>query len=155
MKISSTNLQSQTKRDRSWNFERMFTFLHMSHVTCHMSRVTCHMSCVTCIIYFLLLFFGQSGEASRWRVCYQRGLPRLVLKLWQVYLFTCEQKIIYNFRNQIFRKLTFGAISAGDFWCVGPLGWIGWIGSLGGESNQSLGLKGTVYRKPLTNTKYH
>ena len=21
----------------------------------------------------------QSGEASRWRVCYQRGLPRLVL----------------------------------------------------------------------------
>ena len=21
---------------------------------------------------------GQSGEASRWRVCYQRGLPRLV-----------------------------------------------------------------------------
>ena len=24
-------------------------------------------------------FFGQSGGASRWRVCYQRGLPRLVL----------------------------------------------------------------------------
>ena len=22
----------------------------------------------------------QSGEASRWRVCYQRGLPRLVFK---------------------------------------------------------------------------
>ena len=22
---------------------------------------------------------GQSGEASRWRVCYQQGLPRLVL----------------------------------------------------------------------------
>ena len=21
---------------------------------------------------------GQSGEASRWRVCYQRGVPRLV-----------------------------------------------------------------------------
>ena len=21
---------------------------------------------------------GQSGEASRWRVCYQQGLPRLV-----------------------------------------------------------------------------
>ena len=24
---------------------------------------------------------GQSGGASRWRVCYQRGLPRLVFKL--------------------------------------------------------------------------
>ena len=25
------------------------------------------------------LKIGQSGGASRWRVCYQRGLPRLVL----------------------------------------------------------------------------
>ena len=33
-----------------------------------MSRVTCH-------IFF---FLGQSGEAYWWRVCYQRGLPRLV-----------------------------------------------------------------------------
>ena len=38
---------------------------------------TCHVLCVTCHV-FLLLFFGQSGEAYRWRVCYQRGLPRLV-----------------------------------------------------------------------------
>jgi hypothetical protein len=38
---------------------------------CHMSHVTCHMSHV--------VFFGQSGEAYRWRVCYQRGgPPRLV-----------------------------------------------------------------------------
>ena len=44
----------------------------MSRVMCHISRVTCHM-------YFIfILFFGQSGEAYRWRVCYQRGLPRLV-----------------------------------------------------------------------------
>ena len=27
---------------------------------------------------FYFLFFGQSGGASRWRVCYQRGLTRLV-----------------------------------------------------------------------------
>ena len=26
------------------------------------------------------LFLGQSGEASRWRVCYQGGLPRLVFQ---------------------------------------------------------------------------
>ena len=56
---------------------------HVSHVTCHMSRATCHvahvmchMSSVTCHIYF----FWQSGEAYRWRVCFQRGLPRLVFK---------------------------------------------------------------------------
>ena len=58
----------------------------MSHVTCHVSPVTCH--------FFITFFYdkkrkkkkvvyptkiiGQSGGASRWRVCYQRGLPRLV-----------------------------------------------------------------------------
>ena len=31
-------------------------------------------------VTFFLLFFLQSGEAYGWRVCYQRGLPRLVLK---------------------------------------------------------------------------
>ena len=51
--------------------------------TCHVSRVTCHVSCVTCHVshvIFFCLFFGQSGEAYRWRVCYQRGLLRLVTK---------------------------------------------------------------------------
>ena len=38
-----------------------------------MSRFTCHVSHV-------LFFSGHSCEACRWRVCYQRGLPRLVLK---------------------------------------------------------------------------
>ena len=70
------------------------TVCHKSHVTCHMSHVMCHMSCVTCHVshvmchmscvtcnFFLSLFFGQAGEACRWRVCYQRGLPRLVLTI--------------------------------------------------------------------------
>ena len=47
---------------------------HVSCVTCHVSHVTCHMSRVM----FFSSFFGQSGEAYRWRVCYQWGLPRLV-----------------------------------------------------------------------------
>ena len=47
----------------------------VSGVTCHVSHVTCHLSNVTCQIFFLV---GQSGEASQGRVCYQRGLPRLV-----------------------------------------------------------------------------
>ena len=58
---------------------------HVSHVTCHMSRVTCHMSHVTCHMshvtcQFFCCFFGQSGEAYQCRVCYQRGLPSLVIQ---------------------------------------------------------------------------
>ena len=67
----------------SWNFVRMFTPHQVSHVRCHVScvrchvsRVRCHMSGVTCHSFFF--FFGQIVEASRWRVCYQRGLPCLV-----------------------------------------------------------------------------
>ena len=59
---------------------------HVSPVTCHLSRVTCHLSRVTCHllhIFYIFIFFIlqknlQSVGASRWRVCYQRGLPRLV-----------------------------------------------------------------------------
>ena len=32
------------------------------------------------LFLIFLIFLGQSGETSRWRVCYQRGLPRLVLQ---------------------------------------------------------------------------
>ena len=61
----------------------MFT-CHVSCVTCHMSRVRCHKSHVTRHNNFF--FFGQSGESYWWRVCYQRGLPRLVsLYTWFLY----------------------------------------------------------------------
>ena len=60
--VSHVTSNSQTVRARE------LTFLGKVHllprVTCNMSHVTCHMS--------------QSGEAIRWRVCYQRGRPRLV-----------------------------------------------------------------------------
>ena len=46
--------------------------------TCHMSCVMCHMSHVKYHRWYLFLFF-QRGEANQWRVCYQRGLTRLVL----------------------------------------------------------------------------
>ena len=77
----------------SWNFERMFTLYHVSHVRCHMScvmfhmsGVRCHVAHVTCqvshVMYQLFssffFLFWQSGGASWWRVCYQQGLPRLV-----------------------------------------------------------------------------
>ena len=44
-----------------------------------MSGVRCQVSHVSCIFLFFSFFLGQSGGASRWWVCYQRGLPRLVL----------------------------------------------------------------------------
>ena len=52
----------------------------VSRVMCHVSGVTCQVSGVMCQVSHVSFFLGQSGEASRWRVCYQRGLPRLVLK---------------------------------------------------------------------------
>ena len=50
----------------------------MSRVKCHMSHVMCHMSQFFLEFFFLIVLFLQSGEAYQWRVCYQRGLPRLV-----------------------------------------------------------------------------
>ena len=70
----------------SWNFERMLTPHHVSHVMYHVSCVMCQVSGARCQVsgdrcnFFLFLSFfpGQSCGASRWRVCYQRGLPCLV-----------------------------------------------------------------------------
>ena len=60
----------------------MFTSQNVSCVMCHLSHVTCHVSHVTCHIlffYFYFYFLWQSGKVYWWRVCYQRGLPRLVI----------------------------------------------------------------------------
>ena len=56
----------------------MFT-PHVSHVRCHMAGVRCQVSGVTCDFFLLFLLLGQLGGASRWKVCYQRGLLRPVL----------------------------------------------------------------------------
>ena len=79
MKVSSKYFLSQTVRARELTL--LENIYPPPSVTCHVWRVTCHMSCVTCHIIYIYMYFvwewGQSGEASRWRVCYQRGLPRL------------------------------------------------------------------------------
>ena len=67
---------------------------HMSHVTCHVSPVTCHLSHDFNFCFYLFMFLKYPSEkmeksdgASRWRVCYQRGLPRLV--------FVHEDQLLY------------------------------------------------------------
>ena len=56
----------------------------MSRATCHMLSVTCHNIYIYIYIYTyivsssFLLSFRQSGGANQLRVCYQRGLARLV-----------------------------------------------------------------------------
>ena len=54
----------------------------MSHFTCHLSYITSQVSHVT--HFFFLFFLLESGGVSFWRVCYQRGLPRLVFRLFLI-----------------------------------------------------------------------
>ena len=49
----------------------------MSPVACHLSPVTCQIS-----IFVLLKNKQKSSAASWWRVCYEQGLPSIVLKYW-------------------------------------------------------------------------
>ena len=52
-------------------------YLETQHLKGHQNCITG--SRVTAILLNELIYpMGQSGGASRWRVCYQRGLPRLV-----------------------------------------------------------------------------
>ena len=56
------------------------------HVMCHVSCVMCHVSLV--IFLLIYIYFRQSKGATRWSVCYQRGLPRLVCLHGEVLLTT-------------------------------------------------------------------
>ena len=63
MEISPEHLHSQTVRDRELKF---WDKVHLPlPAMCHLSHVICH-------LFFFFFFFLQSGETSRWRVCYQR-----------------------------------------------------------------------------------
>ena len=66
----------------SWNFRECSPpiMCHMSGVTCHVSGVTRQVSCVRCNMSGVMRIsssssFLQNGGASRWKVCYQWGLP--------------------------------------------------------------------------------
>ena len=60
--------------------------------------VICHVSCIMCHLSHVNFFIRPSGGASRWRVCYQRGLLRLVIKCSQwIGILGKNVKIIYIF----------------------------------------------------------
>ena len=63
---------------------------------CHVSCVTCHVSQFFSLFFYF--FFGQCGEAYRWRVCYQRGLPRLVF--YESGILTMNINVFFNEINQ-------------------------------------------------------
>ena len=75
------------------------TVCHITGVTCQVSGVRCQVSDVMCQVSRVTchIFFLQIGEASRGRVFYQQGLPRLVyiqttqqlnVNLWVVRIYT-------------------------------------------------------------------
>ena len=103
LKYIQNTVNPKPKELGSQNFERMFiphyvscVMCHMSHVMCHLSPVTCHMSTKKKFKTFFVIpkKIWQRGGASQWRVCYQRGLPRLVSVQRQVRQFSgrsCHQ----------------------------------------------------------------
>ena len=63
------------------------------------------------MIFYTTKNIGQSGGASRWRVCYQRGLPRLVFKWLKldfkgITLESVGKKVIFNNHPCVAGKLS-------------------------------------------------
>ena len=99
VQISPIHCQSKTRRARGLKLGEnvhptQCVRCQVSRVMCDMSPVTCHLSQATCqkknylfylkkiyIYIHILDKIGHSGGASQWRVCYQRGLPCLVILL--------------------------------------------------------------------------
>ena len=74
---------------------------------CHVSRVTCHVSQKKRVkkIKNKKYNYGKSGGASRSRVCYQRGLPRLVLGSKRVLSKTLHIKLCTHIRGKRLTRL--------------------------------------------------
>ena len=84
VQIYSNHCQSQIGGARELTFWEhvhctLCVICHVSHVTCQFLCVNCHVSRVTCHTKNVLKNIGQRDWASWWSVCYQQGLPRLVL----------------------------------------------------------------------------
>ena len=91
-------------------FRQSITMCHISRVPCHMSRVRCPVSGVQ------VTFFGGSGGTSRWRVCYQQGLPRLVFNRLSVGRSVLQSPLVNN--SLIHSFIEFFFCSAASRHCV-------------------------------------
>ena len=114
MEISSNHHNFQTVRARDLKFwHNVHHPLCVQCVMCHVSRVTCHVSRVTYLVSHVWghmsqkkIYFLYSVGASWWRVCYQRGLPRLVSQCWlpqtlETYLINkLARRLLYNISHQ-------------------------------------------------------
>ena len=79
MKISLRRRHAQMVRNGAFShkIDYITIFLEILYLEGHQNCITG--SRVTAILLNGWIFtIEQSGEASRWRVCYQRDLPRLV-----------------------------------------------------------------------------
>ena len=75
----------------TWNIDTMFTTCHMSCVTCNIFVSSSFSFINICIFFYIFYFYCLYliGEACWWRVCYQRGLLRLV-KPWIYVIYVCK-----------------------------------------------------------------
>ena len=96
---------SQTVKSRYWKYldnvhHSLFVICHMPVVTCHVICVMCYVSCVTWHMSHvtcdmpLVFMCIQIGGACWLRVCYKRGLPLLVKR---VYSYQSDLPIIFGF----------------------------------------------------------
>ena len=74
----------QTVRARDLQFSHVFIIPYVSSVTCQVSHVTYHVSYVTHNVLHFLFCFLQSCWVGWLRLCYQKGLPRLVFRLFLI-----------------------------------------------------------------------
>ena len=91
--IYQNTINHKPLRLGTWNCTQCST-----PVMCHVSRFTCHLSHVTCHISIFFLF--QIVGAIQWRVCYQPGLPLLVIVMFILSYF-CLARISF-FINGIY-----------------------------------------------------
>ena len=85
----------------------------MSRASCHIlvPHVMCHMACVNFVLVlsFFFFFFWKNGAASRLRVCYQWGLPRLVYKnsvnLFCLSLYHSVSSLFFHWKSRIWETL--------------------------------------------------
>ena len=110
----------------------------VSGIRCQVSGVRCQASCVTWHIdiykyiytFFLLLSIGGT---SRWRVCYQWGLPRVVIDIFCFHLFWLGWHICkLNGKTQAdFRRKTFRRVSLRRLSLCGQNDILPWTSSVG------------------------